>query len=86
MAKWYDEWLTPTEQKTLQVGQKGIRARQRKATHEKNVETAQKNTLAREAAGGEAYAKKMQSDYNRSKSILNNAFVQKSYNNSKKKK
>ena len=74
MAKWYDEWLTPTEQKQLQVGQKGIRARQRKATHEKNVNTAQKNTLAREAASGEAYASKMKSDWERSRKILNNAF------------
>lgn len=29
MAKWYDPWLTSQEKKNLQVGQKGIRARQR---------------------------------------------------------
>ena len=31
MAKWYDQYLTQDERKHLQVGQKGIRARQRKA-------------------------------------------------------
>lgn len=30
MAKWYNQWLTTNEQKHLQVGQKGIRARKRK--------------------------------------------------------
>ena len=29
MAKWYDPWLTDQEKKSLQVGQKGIRARRR---------------------------------------------------------
>lgn len=30
MANWYDPWLTDLEKRTLQIGQKGIRARQRK--------------------------------------------------------
>ena len=29
MAKWYDPWLSKQERSQLQVGQKGIRARQR---------------------------------------------------------
>lgn len=51
--------------------------------HEKNVKTAQQNTLKREAAEGEAYAKKMQADYERgkkavaSRDVLKKAFSQK---------
>ena len=33
MAKWYDPWLTSQEKKNLQVGQKGIRARQQAAAN-----------------------------------------------------
>jgi hypothetical protein len=76
MAKWYDEYLTDQEKKHLQVGQKGIRARQRKQTHEQNVKTAQANTLERERKGGEAYANKMQSDWNRSRNTIKKAFTE----------
>ena len=40
MAKWYDPYLTDQEKKRLQVGQKGIRARQRKQAIEQNVPNA----------------------------------------------
>ena len=75
MAKWYDEYLTDQEKKHLQVGQKGIRARQRKQIHEQNVKTAQANTLERERQSGAAYAKKMQSDSDRSREEIRKAFV-----------
>ena len=46
MAKWYDPYLTDQEKKRLQVGQKGIRARQRKQTIEKNVPNAAAGVVA----------------------------------------
>ena len=36
MAKWYDQYLTEQERKNLQVGQKGIRARNRKQEEAEN--------------------------------------------------
>jgi hypothetical protein len=36
MAKWYDQYLTEQERKHLQVGQKGIRARNRKQQEAEN--------------------------------------------------
>ena len=36
MPRWSDEWLTTNERKRLQVGQQGIKARQRKQEHEAN--------------------------------------------------
>lgn len=86
MAKWYDEYLTDQEKKNLQIGQKGIRARERKKTQESNVANAQQQTREREAKQGEAYAKKMQKDSARSKEILSNAFLQKTYKDSKRKR
>ena len=86
MANWYDEYLTEQERNNLQVGQKGIRARRRKQVHENNVKTAQQQTLERERKSGEAYAKKMQNDTGRSREILKNAFLQKTYQDFKKKR
>ena len=72
MAKWYDEYLTEQEKAHLQVGQKGIRARRRKAAHESNVANAQRQTLERERQQGAAYAQKAQSDYNRGRQAVSN--------------
>jgi hypothetical protein len=86
MAKWYDQYLTESEKKNAQVSTKAARARQRKATQDANVANAQRQTLERERQSGEAYARKMQKDTSRSKEILQNAFVQKAYNDAKRNK
>ena len=86
MAKWYDEYLTESEKKNAQVSTKAARARQRKATQDANVANAQRQTLERERQSGEAYARKMKSDSERGKKILQNAFLQKTYQDSKRKR
>ena len=86
MAKWYDQYLTESEKKNAQVSTKAARARQRKATQDANVANAQRKTLERERQSGEAYAQKMKSDSERGKKILQNAFLQKTYQDSKRKR
>lgn len=86
MAKWYDQYLTESEKKNAQVSTKAARARQRKATQDANVANAQRQTLERERQSGEAYAQKMKSDSERGKKILQNAFLQKTYQDSKRKR
>ena len=86
MAKWYDDYLTESEKKNAQVSTKAARARQRKATQDANMANAQRQTLERERQSGEAYAQKMKSDSERGKKILQNAFLQKTYQDSKRKR
>ena len=86
MAKWYDDYLTESEKKYAQVSTKAARARQRKATQDANVANAQRQTLEQERQSGEAYAQKMKSDSERGKKILQNAFLQKTYQDSKRKR